>query len=507
MSFYTKGGDGGQQLTAERDPPHSIEAEQALLGAVLLHNTALGRVTGLVEPHHFFEPLHIRLFEYMQRLSSEGRPVTPITLSPLVKDETPVGELTVGQYLGRLLAAATTVINAEAYAKVIREAAQRREMIVLGERMVDASFGQKEPVVDVGSLAVESLTRIVAAPKDGRKTQLIIGDAATALMNRIRAGEKPDTVPTGLMDIDRVLTGGGLAPGQFIIGAGRPGMGKSTVGPQLSLNMARAGYAVSYQSLEMGNDSLAARCLSSLLYNENNPIEYTDIAGLNIAAHDLHRLEEAERQLKDIPLFLDEQGGLTAAEIAARTRILAAQCSRKGTRLRGLIVDHMGLVKPGSHYAGQKVNELDEISQLFMALAKELGIFVLALYQLSRKTEMRDNKRPELQDLRDSGAIEQNADIVFLFYREAYYNEIPKDDDAEELARLEKLRECWHVLEARIAKQRGGITKNVRLFASMGSCAVRNLMNKPSAAMSDRYMARLAQRTRGQRPEENHHAA
>ena len=494
MSFYTKGIDARQRSDDrpdEKEPPHSIEAEQSLLGAILVYSSAIGEVIGVVEPNHFFEPLHGRIFEAMLDFTGKGKPVTAVTLMSLFQAEPPIGELTVPQYLGRLASAATTIINVRAYAGVVRDHAMRREMIVLGETLSGAAWDHYSTVSDIGSKAVDTLTNILTAPKDGRKTTELVGDTALNLIARIRAGDMPDTVPTGISDFDRHLVGGGFQGGELIFGAARPGMGKSTFAPQIGLNQARAGYGVIYQSLEMSKDALTARCLSSLIYTETSPIPYSDISSFRVPEGQLYRLDEAQRLMDGIPLLIDDQGGLTVAEIAARARVIASRWRSKGVPLRGLIIDHLGKIKPSSRYAGQRVQEVGEISDTLMALAKELGIYVFALSQLSRKTEQRDNKRPELQDLRDSGCLEQDADKAIFFYREAYYHEIPEDDPGKEAERLIKLEACWHKLEARIAKQRGGALRNINLFASMPNCAVRNYF-EPSDETTRRHLDRMA---------------
>ncbi|PWT82873.1 MAG: hypothetical protein C5B44_01420 [Acidobacteria bacterium] len=482
----------------ERQPPHNIECEQALLGTLLVYNDVFGEIVGVINEAHFFDPLHGRIFELIRKAIEEGKPANPATLRHLVAAEQPIGSVSVADYLYRLETASVPASGAKAYAETIRELASRREIIVSAEKLMADAYATETPIVDAASKTMDKLTNIVVS-KDGKKTTEMIGKSASSLIARIRSGEAPESVPTYIKDLDRCLAAGGFKPGQYIIGAGRPGMGKSTIAPQIALNMAMRGNGILYQSLEMSRDDLSARCLSSLLYSSTNPVPYSDISSFSIDDNELHRLDDAAKKLSNIPLLIDDRTGLTVSEITARARVISSQWKRRGTPLRGIIIDHTGKIKPSSRYSGQKVNEVGEVSDALMSIAKELDVFVFALNQLSREVERRDNKRPELADLRNSGDLEQDADMVMFFYREAYYKEIPDDDPEREVTRIQALERCWHKMEVRIAKQRGGALRNTTLFASMPECAVRNYF-EPTEAYTQRYIQRLLSRQHAPRP-------
>ena len=453
-------------------PPHSIEIEQALLGALMIHPDKINEVIGTLEGDHFFEPLHSRIFASIQTEIDDGHRPTPLTLAPFFEGEM-VGDLTIKQYLGRLVASATTLLNSKDYARIIREMADRRELIVIGERLQDRAYKTAEPAHSATSEAIEALTTILA-PHRGRNTVSDIGAASEKLVARLKSKERPDIVPTGLIDLDAAL-GGGLYPGELILGAGRPSMGKSTIAPQIGLNIAKAGGGVGFFSLEMSTEVVTARCLSSWVWKNGSPILYADILAGSVPDSELYRLEEASAEIEAVPLVIDDQAALSCTEITARSRLLAAKFKRQGKRLRLIIVDLLGKVTASKAYHGNKVYELGEISAALCALAKDLEVPVFALHQVSRNTEGRDNKRPELADLRDSGNLEQDADVVIFLYRRAYYLERAKYDNREEEdARVAALRDCRNELALMIAKQRNGPVKTVEVFASMENNAIRN---------------------------------
>lgn len=489
------------EAPAQRPAPHNIECEQALLGTLLVYNDSYGSIAGSINERHFFEPLHGRIFELIKRQIETGKPANPVTLRHQVASEEPIGgKLEIADYLYRLESASVPSGEIKAYAETIIDLAARRELILAAEDLIEKAYSSENAVLDAAADAMSSVTNIIINP-DGKKTAKLIGKASAGLISRIRAGEVPDSVPTYIGHLDQYLAAGGFKPGQYIVGAGRPGMGKSTIAPQIALNMALRGNGIIYQSLEMCEEDLTARCLSSLVFSSTSPISYSDIANHNVDESELLRLDDAAKKLSNIPLLIDDRGGLTVSEISARARIVASQWRKKGIPLRGIVIDHIGKIRAGSRYKGQKVNEVGEISDALMNLGKELDIFVFALNQLSRDVEKRDksNRRPELPDLRNSGDIEQDADLVMFFYRQAYYEEIPENSTNDEAKRLGRLEECWHKLETRIAKQRGGALKSVNLFASMPDCAVRNYF-EPTAAYTQRHLQRILRKN--SRPEE-----
>ena len=478
MPICTNDGGSRQQLTVsppeERTPPHNIEAEQALLGAILIYNDVLGAVLGVVKPEHFFEPLHGRIYEHIKSLSQIGRAITPLTLAPFVANEPPIGNLTAAQYLGRLAAAATTFINAKSYAEVIFEAAMRRDMIALGENLADSCYNQSEPVLMVGAKASDALTTIMV-PSSGRGSVFSVGEAAANLIERIKRKEKPNVIATGLVDLDRSL-GGGIRRGEGTLSAARPSMGKSALAAQIGLNVARRNEPVLMFSLEMSAEVVTARCLSSWAYNSLSPIKFADILSGNVQDGEQYRLEELEQEFESLPFVVDEKASPSMAEIMARSRLHANKLARDGKKLALIILDLLGKVSTAeSHYRGQKNNEIGELSCAIPVIAKELDVGMLVFHQLSRKTEERETKFPELQDLRDSGTLEQDADVVFFLHRRAYYLErLRYDDQEKEAARVTALEACRNEMACVLAKNRNGPCKTIELFASIENNAIRN---------------------------------
>src|SRR5262249_23296863 len=259
---------------------------------------------------------------------------------------------------------------------------------------------------------------------------------------------------------------------------GRPGMGKTGLAVSSALQSARAGNHVLFFSLEMTATSLADRVLSDLCFDRNERIPYFDISNGHITNEQAERVIDVSRTLGMLPLKMEQQAWLTVSQITARARKYKQALERDGKTLELVIVDHMHIIKPSERYSGNRVGELTEISGGLKTLAKELNAPVVALAQLSRQVENRDDKRPTLSDLRDSGSIEQDADLIVFLYREAYYLERTVCSGAEEEKRLARLREVRHLLEANIAKQRSGPTGLVSLFFDIASNAVRDMARR-----------------------------
>jgi len=252
-------------------------------------------------------------------------------------------------------------------------------------------------------------------------------------------------------------------------------MGKTAVGVSIAKAVAQAGIPSLFFSLEMGAPSLAFRVLADLCFEHHNPLEYFKIAKGELSTEQAQRVVDAQRQLRSLPLDIDQQDGLTISQIAARARKRNLQLARKGQRLGAIFVDHLHLVRPSSRYSGNRVGEITEISGSLKSLAKELDVAVIALAQLNRTVETRDVKRPTLADLRDSGSIEQDADTIVFLFRESYYLRDPiSNNQAEEDKRIGRLMQVEHDLEANIAKQRSGPVGTVRLFCNIGANAIRN---------------------------------
>src|SRR6201747_2036547 len=459
---------------AYRTAPHNIEAEQSVLGAVLVNNDAFYRVSDFLEPKHFFEPIHQTIFETAGSLIRMGKIATPVTLKTFVPAETDIGGMTVGQYLARLAAEATTIINAQDYGRTIYELALRRDLIGIGEDMVNVAYDA--PVDFAPRAQIEDAERrLYELAESGRYDGGFQGFAQAMKIaldmaaNAYQRDGKLSGVATGLRDLDSKM--GGLQRSDLIIVAGRPGMGKTALATNIAYNVAKAhqaelqadgtkksvnGGIVGFFSCEMSAEQLATRILA-----EQTGVSSSLIRRGGITQTEFDKIRDYTIELQHLPLYVDETGGLSISQLTARARRLKRQ---KGLDL--IVVDYIQLLQgSGKRGNDNRVQEVTEITTSLKALAKELNIPVIALSQLSRQVESRDDKHPQLSDLRESGSIEQDADVVLFVYREEYYlqNKEPKPGTPE--------HEKWHLemelahgkAEVIIAKQRHGPTGTVQL--------------------------------------------
>jgi len=457
-----------------REPPNNIEAEQALLGAILVNNDAFYRVSDFLKPNHFYEPLHRRIYEIAAEFIRMGKIASPITIKTFLPAEEKVGELTVAQYLARLAAEAVTIINAADYGRAIYDLAVRRALITVGEDMVNIAY---DAPVDMApqSQIEDAERRLFELAETGRYDGGFesFGDATKTAIDMANAAFMRDGglsgISTGLRDLDRRM--GGLQPSDLIILAGRPGMGKTSLATNIAFNIAAAyepaqqadgsfkaanGGVVGFFSLEMSSEQLATRIIS-----EQTEIPSSKIRRGEITEAEFEKLVACAQTMQKIPLFIDATGGISIAQLAARSRRLKRQ---RG--LDVLVIDYVQLMQGSSAKSQQnRVQEITEITTGLKALAKELGVPIIALSQLSRQVESRDDKRPQLSDLRESGSIEQDADVVLFVYREEYYlkNKEPKPGSEEYLRWEADMNEVRGKAEVIIAKQRHGPTGMVPL--------------------------------------------
>jgi replicative DNA helicase len=464
-----------QERTAEtyRVPPHNVEAEQALLGAILVNNDAFDRVSDFLQPQHFSEEIHRRIFEVMAQLIRSGKLATPITLKTWL-GEHDLGGITVPQYLARLAADATTVINAADYGRSVHDLAIRRNLISIGEEVVNVAY---DAPVDLPPRAQieEAERRLYEIAETGRYDggfQTFSSALTHAIDVAAKAYEregKLSGISTGIHDLDRQL--GGLQSSDLVIVAGRPGMGKTALATNIAFNIAKAyqfevkpdgshaathGGVVGFFSLEMSSEQLATRILA-----EQSGVASYKIRRGDITDDDFHHLTDAARQIQAIPFFIDHTGGISIAQLTARARRLKRQ---RG--LDVLVVDYLQLLSGSkASSSANRVQELTEITTGLKALAKELNVPILALSQLSRQVESRDDKRPQLSDLRESGSIEQDADVVIFVYREEDYlkNKQPREGTEEFTAWISDMERAHGKAEVIIGKQRHGPTGTVEL--------------------------------------------
>jgi replicative DNA helicase len=458
----------------------NVEIEQELLGAILNHGGAvIDAIDPIISVADFHEPVHRTLYASFVDAHAKGRGIA-LTLAIAALGADAGVELlegvTVGQYVARVAASATTPGRAIDYAKLIREFAQRREIVGVMDAIQGGIAANLAPA-EIAGAGIDALDGIVSANTSATASCMDLGEAAyVAVEKAIEARQNPGKITgisTGLADIDAKTSG--LQRGELLILAGRPGMGKSALGVCIATAVAQSNIPAIYFSLEMGAPSLAYRALADLCFDHQDPLEYFRIARGELSDAQLDRVVEAQRKLRSLPLVIDQQDGLTVSQIAARARKRNLQLARKGQRLGVIFVDHLHLIKASSRYSGNRVGEVTEISGGLKALAKELDVAVVALAQLNRTVETREVKRPTLADLRDSGSIEQDADVIIFLFREAYYLQHPITNDvAEDDKRIGRLMQVEHDLEANIAKQRSGPVGAVRLFCSIGANAIRD---------------------------------
>jgi len=456
-----------------RQPPQNIEAEQALLGAILVNNEAFYRVSDFLDPTHFYEPVHRQVYELIAQIIRQNKIANPVTLKNFLPADLAIGELNPAQYLARLAAEATTIINAEDYGRSIYDLALRRALIGIGEDVVNIAF---DAPIDMPPKAQieDAERRLFALAETGRNDGGFqsFEDALKAAIDMASAAYQRDGhlsgISTGLDDLDRQM--GGLQPSDLIVLAGRPAMGKTSLVTNIAFNIAKAyrgevqpdgstksvnGGIVGFFSLEMSAEQLATRIVA-----EQSGVSSSHIRRGSLDERQFARVVEASREMARIPLFIDQTGGISIAQLTARARRLKRQ---RGLDL--LIIDYLQLLQGSGKGQANRVQEITEITTGLKALAKELAVPVIALSQLSRQVEAREDKRPQLADLRESGSIEQDADVVMFVYRDEYYlkGKMPKEGTEEFFKWQAEMEQVAGVAEVIIGKQRHGPTGTVPL--------------------------------------------
>ncbi len=457
-----------------RSPPHNLEAEMALLGAILTNNESCDKVSSFLLPDHFFEPVHARIYDAASSLIRMGKLATPVTLKTYFENDVTLKEIGGPIYLARLASSATTILNAEEYGRMVFELAQRRKLISVGTDIVNDAFDSnvENTARNMIERAESTLYSMAEVDKYG-KGFLNFGHALTDAVSMAAAAYQRDGglsgISTGLRDLDEKL--GGLQSSDLIILAGRPSMGKTALGTNLAYHVAKSyraeyqadgsnkvldGGIVAFFSLEMSAEQLATRIIA-----EQSGISSERIRRGKITEDEFNRLVEVSRDLQALPLYIDATGGLTIAQVASRARRLKRQ---RGLGL--MVVDYLQLLAGSARKASEgRVQEVTEITVGLKALAKELNVPIIALSQLSRQVETREDKRPQLSDLRESGSIEQDADVVMFIFREEYYLQRmePRPGTPEHIEWQDKMNKVLGVAEVIIGKQRHGPTGIVEL--------------------------------------------
>jgi len=457
---------------AYRHVPYDIDVEQALLGAILVDNQAIERVSSLLKSEHFYDPLHARLYDAMlASLERGGGVLTPLTLHAMMKADPGLQEVGGHAYLSGLAQAAPALANVRDFARILHDLAIRRSLIRLGEDIVNTAFEaphEKPPQAQIEE-AEKALYRISETSRYGEGPIDFSESLRRTVENAERAqarGGRISGVASGFADLDSLL--GGLQPSDLIIIAGRPGMGKTSLATNMAFHAARThaqdiadgvetprGCPVLFFSLEMAAQQLSARILS-----EQTEIEMSKIRNGRFSESEWATFVHKMQDLSTLQLYIDDTGGISIAQIAARARRL-----KREKKIGMVIIDHIQLVAP-SRRVENRVQEITEISKSLKVLAKELDVPVIALSQLSRGVDSRDDKRPVLSDLRESGSIEQDADVVMFVYREAYYLKTrkPPEDDPEFVKWSEKMERVNHLADVLVEKHRHGATTRIELF-------------------------------------------
>ncbi|MBZ8119319.1 replicative DNA helicase [Roseovarius sp. LXJ103] len=467
----------GQSATAEIQNadtmPHSIEAEQQLLGAILTNNDIYDRVASIIGAQHFYDPVHARIYEVASARIAKNNLASPVTLKAFLEEDEGLKELGGPAYLVNLAGSAISTYAVRDYAQMIYDLAIRRELISLGQDIagkaarMDVESEPKDQIVE----AEQQLYRLSEQGQTDSGFQSFL-KAVTDAVNVANAAYQREGglagVSTGLIDMDKKL--GGLHKSDLLILAGRPSMGKTSLATNLAFNIAKSyrrgtlpdgtegsveGGVVGFYSLEMSAEQLAARVLS-----EASEVPSEQIRRGDLTEGEFRRFVDAAKQLESCPLYIDDTPALPISQLAARARRL-----KRTHGLDVLIVDYLQLVR-GTGRSENRVNEISEITMGLKAIAKELDIPVIALSQLSRQVENREDKRPQLSDLRESGSIEQDADVVMFVFREEYYaeREKPSDEKLDEIAAWQERMERLHgKAEVIIGKQRHGPIGTIEL--------------------------------------------
>ena len=467
---------GAERDTPLRTPPHNYEAEQALLGAILGNNLVFDKVNEILRPEHFADAVHGRIYEAIGKLVQRGQIANLLTLKNIFDQDPGLADAGGGKYLERLASSLVTIVNAEDYARTIHDLHIRRELIDLGEEVVNEAYG-----FDADETASEQIERaeqkLYGLSETGR-TEVGLRAFTEALTGAIDIAEAAHQrqshvtgVTTGLGEMDRKL--GGLHPSDLVILAGRPSMGKTALATNMAFNAARAhhesggkeGAQVAFFSLEMSAEQLATRILA-----EQTGISSDRIRRGDVKTEDFSTFAAVAAELQYLPMYIDDTPAVSVSTLRTRARRLKRQ---HGLGL--IVVDYLQLMRPSSvNRNDNRVQEISEITRGLKAVAKELNVPVLALSQLSRAVEQREDKRPQLADLRESGSIEQDSDVVMFIFREQYYHErgIPKQRDEESDEKFAERMQRWqdrgerihNVAEVIIAKQRHGPIGVVELF-------------------------------------------
>ncbi len=453
------------QNNSIKNQPSNLEAEQALIGSILVNNDVIDEVASLITPLSFYDPAHIKIYEVIQDLNNKGMIANPITLKNYFEKDNMLSEVGGTEYLVKLTRFSSSVKQAIDYAKIIQEMYLRRELVKVSDNLSSETLNANSDNQTAEKIIENTERLLFDLAERGSFTQSFIKfdkslDQTIEMATQALQNEQGIVgVPTGLSDLDEKL--GGLHKSDLVILAGRPSMGKTALATNIAYNAAQhlmkrqEKSSVAFFSLEMSSEQLSTRILS-----EQARIKSDDIRRGKVTEEEINRYIETSRNIYDLPLYIDETPAITIATLSNRARRIK--------RLFGLsliVVDYIQLMRSNSNKNEGRVQEISEITQGLKALAKEMSVPVLALSQLSRAVEQRDDKIPQLADLRESGSIEQDADVVMFVYREAYYLERkePKLGSIEHAEWQSKMNDVNGLADIILGKQRHGPTGVIKV--------------------------------------------
>jgi len=446
-----------------KEQPSNLEAEQALLGSILVNNDIIDEISNIIKPISFYDPAHVKIYEVIETLNNKGMIANPITLKNFFEKDNMLNEVGGTEYLVKLTRFSGSTKQALDYAKVIHEMYLRRELILISNNLSSETLNSKDQSAEHIIESTEKSLFDLAERGSFSQSFLKFNQALDQTIEMATLAMKNDKgivgVPTGLTELDRKL--GGLHKSDLIIIAGRPSMGKTALATNIAYNAAQdimskqEKSSVAFFSLEMSSEQLSTRILS-----EQARIKSDDIRNGKVTEEEINRYIETSRNIYNLPLFIDETPAITIATLSNRARRIKRLF---GVKL--IVVDYIQLMRSNLNKNEGRVQEISEITQGLKALAKELGVPILALSQLSRAVEQRDDKQPQLADLRESGSIEQDADVVMFVYRESYYLERkqPKLGSIEYAEWQSKMNDVNGLADIILGKQRHGPTGTVKV--------------------------------------------
>lgn len=464
-----------------RSLPANIQAEQMLLGAILINPDLLNQVSEFLKSEHFFEKLHQNIYNSIELVTEKGLSATPVTLKSMLDKDPLFQQVGGSDYLNKLATISMMVINPRDYGRVIYDLAIRRDLIKIGEEVVNEAYdstleNDSTQQIEQAESKLYNLASQGISDRGFMKIQDSIADSLESINRAMKSSDHVIGISTGLNDLDNKLSG--FHNSDLVIIAGRPSMGKTAFAISFALNSCKSLVAknkdsenppcAGFFSLEMSSEQLSSRLLS--MYTK---IDSSALRSGKVSEEHYNDLRRAAVEISGLPFFIDDTPALSISAIRTRARKL-----KRKYNLGILFIDYLQLIK-GSSQSDNRVLEISEITQGLKTIAKELNIPVIALSQLSRAVEQRDDKRPMLSDLRESGSIEQDADVVMFLYREEYYlsRKEPAPGDAKHAEWQAKLEQVHNVTDIMVAKHRNGPVGNVQVFYDSRYSKITNLQN------------------------------